>query len=72
VVFLAYGVARTLEGWSYLPARLVLSNAGDVVGQVHAVSARPRLPSVRLAYLDLVMYVTVALALGGWRAGRDT
>ncbi|WP_432970742.1 ABC transporter permease [Dactylosporangium sp. CA-233914] len=71
VVFLAYGVARALEGWSYLPSRLLLSNAGDVVAQVHAVAAKPRLPSLRLAYLDLAGYVAVALGLGAWRARRD-
>jgi ABC-2 type transport system permease protein len=71
LVFLAYGVGRALEGWSYLPSRLVLANAGDVVGQVHATAAKPRLPSLRLAYLTLAMYATLALGLGGWRAGRD-
>ncbi|MEU7875841.1 hypothetical protein [Dactylosporangium sp. NPDC049140] len=71
VVFLAYGAAKAVEGWSYLPSRLVLSNAGDVVAQVHAVAARPRLPSLGLAYLDLALYLTAALALGAWRSTRD-
>ncbi|WP_433305065.1 hypothetical protein ACQP2F_17060 [Actinoplanes sp. CA-030573] len=71
VVFLAYGAARAVEGWSYLPARLLLSNAGDVVAQVHAVAAKPRLPSMLLAYADLAGYALIALALGGWRAHRD-
>jgi hypothetical protein len=71
LVFLAYGVSRALEGWSYLPSRLTLSNAGDVVGQVHATAAKPRLPSLRLAYLTLAMHLTLALGAGGWRAGRD-
>ncbi|GIG49142.1 ABC transporter permease [Dactylosporangium siamense] len=71
LVFLAYGVGRALEGWSYLPSRLTLSNAGDVVGQVHATAAKPRLPSLRLAYLTLAMYVTLALGGGGWRTARD-
>lgn len=71
LVFLAYGVGRALEGWSYLPSRLVLSNVGDVVGQVHATAAKPRLPSLRLAYATLAMYLTLAVGLGTWRAGRD-
>jgi ABC-2 type transport system permease protein len=71
VVFLAYGFARAVESWSYVPARLLLSNAGDVVAQVHAVAAQPRLPSLTLAYLDLAAYLTVALVLGSWRANQD-
>ncbi|MEV6850670.1 hypothetical protein [Actinoplanes sp. NPDC051411] len=71
VVFLAYGAAKAVEGWSYLPSRLLLSNAGDVVAQVHAVAAKPRLPSLGLAYLDLALYLTAALALGAWRSTRD-
>ncbi|MEV0565209.1 ABC transporter permease [Dactylosporangium sp. NPDC050588] len=71
VVFLAYGAARALETWSYLPSRLLLSNAGDVVGQVHATAAKPRLPSMRMAYADLALYLTLALSLGWFRARRD-
>jgi hypothetical protein len=72
VVFLAYGAARAVEGWSYLPSQLLLSNAGDVVAQVHAVAAKPRLPSLGLAYLDLALYLTATLGLGLWRSTRDT
>lgn len=72
VVFLAYGAAKAVEGWSYLPSRLLLSNAGDVLAQLHAVAARPRLPSLTLAYLDLALYFTVTLGLGAWRSTRDT
>lgn len=72
VVFLAYGAARAVEGWSYLPSQLLLSNAGDVVSQVHATAAKPRLPSLALAYLDLALYFTAALGLGAWRSTRDT
>ncbi len=71
VVFLAYGAAKAVEGWSYLPSRLLLSNAGDVMAQVHAVAAKPRLPSLTLAYLDLAMYFAAALGLGAWRSTRD-
>jgi ABC-2 type transport system permease protein len=72
VVFLAYGAAKAVEDWSYLPSRLLLSNAGDVVAQVHAVAAKPRLPSLGLAYLDLALYLTATLGLGAWRWTRDT
>jgi hypothetical protein len=71
VVFLAYGAAKAVEGWSYLPSRLLLSNAGDVMAQIHAVAAKPRLPSLALAYLDLALYFTAALGLGAWRSTRD-
>jgi ABC-2 type transport system permease protein len=71
VVFLAYGAAKAVEAWSYLPSRLVLSNAGDVMAQVHAVAAKPRLPSLALAYVDLALYLIAALGLGAWRSTRD-
>ena len=71
VVFLAYGAARAVEAWSFLPSRLLLSNAGDVVAQVHATAAKPRLPSLTVAYLDLAGYVLIILGLGAWRARRD-
>ena len=71
VVFLAYAVGRVLESWSYLPSRLVLANAADVVAQTHAWAPRPRLPSLAGAYLDLGLYLAVFLAAGAWRAGQD-
>ena len=71
VIFLAWPVARALESWAYLPDKLVLSNAADVLGQVHALAVKPRLPSLGLAYLDLLLYVVVALGLGAWRVSRD-
>ena len=71
VVFLAWPAARALESWSYLPDKLLLSNAADVLGQVHALAVKPRLPSLPLAYLDLVLYLVIALGLGAWRTTRD-
>ncbi len=71
VIFLAWPVARALEGWSYLPDKLILSNAADVLGQVHAVAPKPRLPTLGVAYLDLLLYLAVALGLGLWRMTRD-
>lgn len=58
-------------GWSYLPDKLVLSNAADVIAQVHAVAVKPRLPSLSLAYLDLASYILLALILGTWRTTHD-
>ena len=71
VIFLAWPAARALETWSYLPDKLVLSNAADVLGQVHALAVKPRLPSLGLAYLDLLIYLVTALVLGAWRTSRD-
>ncbi len=71
LLFLAYGVGRALESWSFVPSRLVLTNAAEVVAQVHASAPQPRLPSLGLAYLDLAMYLVVLLTVGVWRASRD-
>jgi ABC-type transport system involved in multi-copper enzyme maturation permease subunit len=72
LIFLAWPAAKALEGWSYLPSRLVLANAADVLAQTHAAVAHPeRLPSLGLAYLDLALYALVALGLGVWRFSRD-
>lgn len=71
VIFLAWPAARAMETWSYLPDKLVLSNAADVLGQVHALAVKPRLPSLGLAYLDLLIYLVAALVLGAWRTSRD-
>ena len=71
IIFLAWPAARALESWSYLPDKLVLTNASDVLGQVHALAVKPRLPSLGLAYLDLLLYLVVALGLGAWRTSRD-
>jgi ABC-2 type transport system permease protein len=71
-IFLAWPVARALESWSYLPDRLLLSNAADVLAQTHVEAASLRLPSLGLAYLDLAGYVVVTFALGAWRTHRDT
>lgn len=71
VVFLSYAPARALEGWSYLPSRWVPANALEVVGQVHAYSPKPRLPSAGMAFVELAVYVVVALGLGAWRFSRD-
>jgi ABC-2 type transport system permease protein len=70
VPFLAYGLGRTLEAWSYVPSRLVLVNAAEVVGEVDAWAPHPRLPSLGLAYLDLILSPAILVALGAWRASR--
>jgi ABC-2 type transport system permease protein len=71
VIFLAWPITRALESWSYLPDKLALSNAADVIAQVHALTAKPRLPTLSLAYLDLAIYLILALTIGAWRATRD-
>jgi ABC-2 type transport system permease protein len=71
VIFLAWPIARALESWSYLPDKLVLANAADVIAQVHAAAAKPRLPSLGLAYLDLAIYLVAAVGLGALRTTLD-
>jgi ABC-2 type transport system permease protein len=72
VVFLSWPVARALEGWSYLPDRLLLPNAAVVLAQLHAPTVHSlRVPSLGVAYADLALYVVVALGLGIWRMTRD-
>lgn len=73
LVFLAYPVARALEGFSYLPDHLVLTNAVDVLATTHAPTGphAARIPSLGFAYLDLALYLAVFLVLGAWRASRD-
>jgi len=72
LVYLGYGAAKAVEGWSYLPSKLMLSNAADTLGQVHAHALHPeRIPSVPFALCDLALYLTLALACGAWRFTRD-
>jgi ABC-2 type transport system permease protein len=73
LIWLVYPVGRALESWSYLPSRLLLTNAADVLAQVHAPVGKPalRVPSLGLAYLDLAMYLVVFLGIGAWRVSRD-
>ncbi len=35
LVYLGYGAAKAVEGCSYLPSKLMLSNAADALGQIH-------------------------------------
>ena len=74
LVFLAYPAARALEGYTYLPDHLLLTNAADVLATTHPpVGAHAaRIPSLGFAYFDLALYVVVFLGLGAWRASRDT
>jgi len=72
LLFVAYGLGRALESWSYLPDRLLLANASLVIGQVHVHGDHVRrIPSLGLAYLDLGLYLAVFLGLGAWRTRRD-
>ncbi|MFL5999191.1 MAG: ABC transporter permease [Streptomyces sp.] len=72
LVYLGYGAAKAVEGWSYLPSKLMLSNAADTLGQVHAHALHPeRIPSIPFALFDLALYLALALACGAWRFTRD-
>ena len=72
LVYLGYGAAKAVDGWSHLPGKLVLSNAADTLGQVHAHALHPeRIPSVPFALFDLALYLVLALACGAWRFTRD-
>jgi hypothetical protein len=73
LIWLVYPVGRALENWSYLPSKLLLSNAAQVLATVYTpVGANAlRTPSLGLAYLDLAIYLLVFLSLGAWRVSRD-
>jgi ABC-2 type transport system permease protein len=73
VVFLAWPLARAVEGFSYLPDRWLLVNAADAL-----VRSRPttgpnalRTPSFGMACLELVTYLVVLLGIGAWRFAKD-
>ncbi len=73
IVFLAWPLARAVEGFSYLPDRLLLVNAADVLTATHPVIGphAARVPTLAMAYLDLALYLAVFLGLGAWRMHRD-
>ncbi|MEU0820375.1 ABC transporter permease [Streptomyces mirabilis] len=72
LVYLGYGAAKAVEGWSYLPSKLMLSNAANTLGQVHAHALHPeRIPSIPFALFDLALYLALAVACGAWRFTRD-
>ena len=74
VVFLAWPAARAVEGISTLPSKLLLANAVDALVTVVPVTGpqAARVPGPGLAWGVLVGYAVAALAIAGWRAGRDT
>jgi ABC-2 type transport system permease protein len=73
LVFLAYPAARALEGYTYLPDHLLLTNAADALATTHAPVGghAARIPSLGFAYFDLALYLVVFIGLGAWRASRD-
>ena len=74
VVFLAWPVARAIEGFSYLPDRWLLVNAADVLVSTHSPTGPNalRTPSFAMACVELVTYVVVLLGVGAWRFTRDS
>ena len=73
LVFLAWPAARAVESFSYLPDRLLLVNAADILTATHPVSGThsERLPSFGFACLDLLLYLTIFLSVAAWRMSRD-
>ncbi|HXR71046.1 ABC transporter permease [Actinocrinis sp.] len=73
LVFLAYPLARTFEGASYLPDHLLLINAASALATVHPPAGphAARVPSFGFALFDLALYLAVFLGFGAWRATRD-
>lgn len=74
LVFLAWPLARAVEGYTYLPDRLLLVNIADRLTTTTPGlgGAHPeRVPSMTVAVVGLVLYVVGFLALGAWRAQRD-
>jgi hypothetical protein len=74
LVFLAYPVARAIDGSSYLPDHLLLINAATRLATVNPPAGPHggRIPSLGFALFDLALYLAVFLGLGAWRAQRDT
>ena len=73
VVFLSWPVSRAVEGWTRIPDWLTLYNAANrlVATRPLAGAHTDRIPPLGVAYLDLVLYLVVLLALGAWRMSRD-
>jgi ABC-2 type transport system permease protein len=70
LVYLAYGVARAMQSWSYLPDRWLLVNAGTSVTALHR-PVGPESPSVTAAAFELAAYAAVALAAAALRLRAD-
>lgn len=73
LVFLAWPLARAVEGFSYLPDRWLLVNAGDALVSSHPIVGphAERLPSPGLASAVLLTYTVVLVGAGAARARRD-
>jgi hypothetical protein len=59
--------------FSYLPDRLLLVNAARALASTHPVTGpqADRIPSLGMAYLDLLIYLVVFLGGAAWRMARD-
>ena len=73
LVFLAWPVARAVEGFSYIPDRWLLVNAADALVSTHATTGpnAPRTPSFTMACIEMGTYLVVLLGVGAWRTTRD-
>ena len=69
LVFLAWPVARAVEGISTLPSKLLLVNAAEALTTIRPITGPPaaRVPSAGLAALTLAGYVVLFLTAAYWR-----
>jgi ABC-2 type transport system permease protein len=70
VVYLAYGLGRALQSWSYVPDRWFLVNIGDSLTRLQPVPD-VKVPSLGGAVAELGVYAFAALALAAWRFSQD-
>ncbi|TYB48233.1 ABC transporter permease [Actinomadura chibensis] len=69
LVFLAWPIARAVEGVSTLPSKLLLVNAAEALTTIRPVTGPPaaRVPSTGLAAATLTGYAVVFLTAAYWR-----
>ncbi len=70
VLYLAYGLARALQGWSHVPDRWLLVNIGDSLARL-SPTGEAKVPSLSGAWAELAAYAVVGLSLAMWRFNRD-
>ncbi|TYK52621.1 ABC transporter permease [Actinomadura decatromicini] len=69
LVFLAWPVARAVEGISTLPSKLLLVNAAEALTTIRPITGPPaaRTPSTALAAATLLGYTVLFLTTAYWR-----
>lgn len=73
LIFLAWPLARAVDGLTTLPSRMLLVNAGSALTSLYRPTGPPaaRVPSVGLAFAVLALYLAVFLTAAFWRFARD-